>query len=271
MSDEATKKPVISLYDVSFKRGERTIFSGLNFSIYAGEVIAILGPSGTGKTTLMRLITGQLQPYSGKVEVFGEDLSLLSESALMKMRQRMSMMFQSNALFSDMTLAENIAFPLREVLHVPEALIDMIVAMKLQAVGLSAARDLMPSELSGGMARRAALARAIAMDPEVMIYDEPFTGQDPITLGMLTLLLKDLNRSLNMVSLVVSHNIHEACHIADRALLLSGGKVVAFDTPERLLESQNELVAQFMHGKPDGPIPFHYGKEDYKDLMRGHL
>lgn len=260
--------PVIVLENVSFHRGRRAIFDDLSFSLFKGEIVAVMGPSGTGKTTLMRLITGQVKPTHGKVWVFGQEVAHLSRSELMRLRRRVSMLFQNNALFSDMSVGENVAFPLREVINLPDELIEILVKIKLESVGLRGAMDLMPSELSGGMARRAALARAMAMDPEIMIYDEPFTGQDPITLGMLTRLVRDFNRSLEMTSLIVTHDVAEVSHVADRILLLSGGRLVALDKPEALYNSQDPLIDQFMHAKSDGPVPFHYPALDYVGSLR---
>ena len=254
---------IIRLDGVSFFRGKRAIFKDLNFSINKGEIIGVMGPSGTGKTTLMRLITGQLQPNSGKVLVFGEDLAQKSRAELMEIGRRMSMLFQSNALFTDMTIAENVAFPLIEVANLPQELIKNIVAMKLRSVGLGGVQNLMPSELSGGMARRAALARAMALDPEIMIYDEPFTGQDPFSMGMLTRLVKNLNSGLNMTSLIVSHDIAEVAEISDRILLIADTRLIAFDKPENLYNSKDPMVYQFMNAKSDGPVPFHYPNYDY--------
>lgn len=260
---------VVCLENVRFARGGRTIFDDISVEIAAGEITAIMGPSGTGKTTLMRLITGQLQPQQGKITVLGEDIGQLNRKQLMQLRRRISMMFQNNALFTDMTVGENVAFPLKEVLNMDQALIDIIVSLKLQTVGLRGAAHLMPSELSGGMARRAALARAMVMEPELMIYDEPFTGQDPISLAMLTSLVKNLNRGLGMSSLVVSHDLVEVCRIADKILLLSSGKIAAYDTPEHLMASDDPLVAQFFHGYADGPVAFHYPAVDYRQELLG--
>lgn len=260
--------PVIALEAVSFARGKRMIFEQLSFTLEKGEIVAVMGPSGTGKTTLMRLITGQVKPKKGKVWIFGQDVAQLSRAELMQLRRRISMLFQNNALFSDMTVGENVAFPLKEVLNLPDKLIDILVKIKLESVGLRGTAALMPAELSGGMARRAALARAMAMDPEIMIYDEPFTGQDPITLGMLTRLVRDFNHSLAMTSLIVTHDVAEVSRIADRILLLSGGKMVALDAPEAMYQSDNLLVEQFMHAKSDGPVPFHYPAPDYAQSLR---
>lgn len=272
MSESVAKKPVVTLESVSFSRGTRKIFDDISLSLYPGEVVAIMGPSGTGKTTLMKLITGQLQADSGKITTLGYDLSRLSRRQLLQLRQRMSMLFQSGALFSDMTVAENVAFPLREKTDLAPELIDIIVKMKLHCVGLRGAADLMPSELSGGMARRAALARAIVRDPELMVYDEPFTGQDPISLGMLTKLIRNINnhlKALNMCSLVVSHDIHEVCKIADRAILLANARIAAFDTPQALYDSDDPFVRQFMYAEPEGPVAFHYPAADYFTALKG--
>ncbi|MBP3194283.1 MAG: ATP-binding cassette domain-containing protein [Cardiobacteriaceae bacterium] len=260
---------IIRLEEVSFRRAGRVIFSNLSFSINRGEVVGVMGPSGTGKTTLMRLITGQLAPSSGRVFVFGRDLSTLSRAELMELRRNIGMLFQSNALFTDMTVFDNVAFPLREVAKLPKELIEILVAMKLQTVGLAGARYLMPQELSGGMMRRAALARAMALDPKIMIYDEPFTGQDPITLGMLAKLVRDFSRGLDMTSLIVSHDVAEVAAIADRILLIADGKLLALDVPEKLYQSEEPMIKQFMHALSDGPVPFHYPNYDYLADMRG--
>ena len=237
---------VVRVAHLSFARGSRKIFDDVSFEIARGEVVAVMGPSGTGKTTLMRLVTGQLRPDAGTVEVLGESVPDLSRAALMRLRRRMSMLFQSGALFSDMSVAENVAFPLREKTRLDRR-----------------AAALMPAELSGGMARRVALARAIAFDPELMIYDEPFTGQDPISLGVLTRLVRDLNDGLRMTSFVVSHDIAEVSKIADRILLFSGGKLLANGAPAELYASADPLVHQFMHAEADGPVAFHFPAADY--------
>ena len=249
---------VIRVEGVSFYRGSRAIFENLSFSVRRGEVLGIMGPSGTGKTTLLKLLTGQLKPARGEIHVLGEQVDRLAHPDLMRLRMRMSMLFQSGALFSDMTVAENVAFPVSEKYRLDRDVLDILVRMKLHVVGLEAAGQLMPSELSGGMARRAALARAIVMDPELMIYDEPFTGQDPISLGVLAKLIRDLNDGLGMTSLVVSHDVAEAARIADRILLLANAGLVALDTPEALFASNNPLVHQFMHAEADGPVAYHF-------------
>ena len=245
---------VVRVAHLSFARGSRKIFDDVSFEIARGEVVAVMGPSGTGKTTLMRLLTGQLRPDAGTVEVLGESVPDLSRAALMRLRRRMSMLFQSGALFSDMSVAENVAFPLREKTRLDRRLIEAVTLMKLQRVGLRGAAALMPAELSGGMARRVALARAIAFDPELMIYDEPFTGQD---------LVRDLHDGLRMTSFVVSHDVAEVSKIADRILLFSGGKLLANGAPAELYASADPLVHQFMHAEADGPVAFHFPAADY--------
>ncbi|MDO5091371.1 MAG: ATP-binding cassette domain-containing protein [Cardiobacteriaceae bacterium] len=249
---------VIRVENVSFFRGKRAIFKDLSFSVRRGEVLAIMGPSGTGKTTLLKLLTGQLKPAAGEIHVLGERVDRLAHRDLMRLRERMSMLFQSGALFSDMSVAENVAFPIAEKYRLDKEVLETLVRMKLHGVGLEAAADLLPNELSGGMARRAALARAIVMDPELMIYDEPFTGQDPISLGVLAKLIRDLNDGLAMTSLVVSHDVAEVARIADRILLLANAGLVALDTPEALFASGDALVHQFMHAEADGPVAYHF-------------
>lgn len=264
----ANKKVVVALENVTFRRETRTIVENLSLQLFAGEVVAFMGPSGTGKTTLMKLITGQLKPQEGRVVVLGEDLAELSSKALMQLRQRMSMLFQSGALFSDMSVGDNVGFALREKTKLDARLIELLVEMKLNVVGLRGAKQLMPSELSGGMARRVALARAIVRDPELMIYDEPFTGQDPISLGVLALLIRNLNDHLGMTSLVVSHDILEVSKIADRVILLANGRVMADGAPKALYESEEAFVQQFMHAEVDGPVAFHYPAPEYLQALK---
>lgn len=262
--------PLVQIRNLSFSRGDRKIFDGVDIDIRRGSITAIMGPSGTGKTTLLRLIGGQLRPDSGSVLVDGEEVPQLRRGALYRLRKRMGMLFQNGALLTDMNVYDNIAFPLREHSNLPESLIRTLVLMKLEAVGLRGARDLMPSELSGGMARRVALARAIAMDPMIMMYDEPFTGQDPISMGVLVRLIRDLNDALGLTSVIVSHDIAETSSIADYIYLLSNGKVVGHGTSEELNRSSSEWAQQFLKGLPDGPVPFHYQAEDYlQDLLAG--
>ncbi len=259
----------IVIENLTFSRGSRKIFDNLSMSIPRGGMSAIMGPSGTGKTTLLKMIGGQLMPDSGSISVDGENVHKLSRSRLYKMRQRMGMLFQSGALLTDLSVFENVAFPLREHTSLNESMLRDLVLMKLQSVGLRGAIDLMPAELSGGMARRVALARSIALDPDLMMYDEPFTGLDPITMGTIVTLLKKLNQSLDMTSLVVTHDIQETLEIADYAFLLADGKVVEGGTTESLAASSSEWVQQFLQGKPDGPAPFHYPAGDYKTELMG--
>jgi phospholipid/cholesterol/gamma-HCH transport system ATP-binding protein len=222
-----------------------------------------MGPSGTGKTTLLRLITGQVRADSGTIEVAGEDMRTLKRDDLYVLRRRMGMLFQNGALLTDLSVFENVAFPLREHTDLPERLIRQLVLTKLQAVGLRGAAELMPAELSGGMSRRVALARAIVMDPEILIYDEPFVGLDPISMGVILRLIRRLNITLGLTSIVVSHDVKEVSSVADNVFLLSGGKVVASGTPKDLAANTSEVVQQFMGGLADGPVPFHYPAPDY--------
>ncbi len=262
---------LVKIRGLHFARGSRMIFDGIDLDIPRGKVTAIMGPSGTGKTTLLKLIGGQLRPSEGNVVVDGEDVHKLSRDKLYQLRKRMSLLFQTGALLTDLDVFENVAFPLREHTDLPEAMIRDLVLMKLQAVGLRGARRLMPSELSGGMARRVALARSIALDPMMVMYDEPFTGQDPISMGVLVKLIRQLNDALGLTSIVVSHDVQETIAISDYVYLLSGGKVVAHGTPEHLSgASTSEWARQFLDGLPDGPVPFHYPASDYaEDLMAG--
>lgn len=228
-----------------------------------------MGPSGTGKTTLLRLIGGQLHPGSGTIQVDGEDVPTLDNKSLYSLRKRMGMLFQSGALLTDMTVFENVAFPLREHTTLPESMVRDMVLMKLHAVGLRGARDLMPSELSGGMARRVALARAIALDPMMVMYDEPFTGQDPISMGVLMKLIGELNRTLRLTSIIVSHDVEETMAIADYVYLLSEGRVVGRGTPQQLQQDGSAWVRQFVEGEPDGPVPFHYPAQPFTEELLG--
>ncbi len=245
------------------------IFDQASLNIPRGKVTGIMGPSGCGKTTLLRLIGGQVTPDTGTIMVEGQDITNISKSALYKIRRHMGMMFQSGALFTDLTVFENVAFPLREHTELPESMIRDLVLMKLQAVGLRGAASLMPSALSGGMARRVALARAIALDPDFIMYDEPFTGQDPISMGVLVQLVRLLNDALGMTTILVSHDIHETISISDHICLISNGKVVGAGSPEELINSDDEWVRQFMQALPDGPVPFHYPAQAYADDLWG--
>jgi phospholipid/cholesterol/gamma-HCH transport system ATP-binding protein len=263
-----TATPLVQIRDLVYRRGERVIFDGIDIDIQRGKVTAIMGPSGTGKTTLLRLIGGQLRPASGSVVVDGESVPELGYRQLYELRKRMGMLFQNGALLTDISVFENVAFPLREHTRLPESMIRDVVLMKLQAVGLRGARDLMPSELSGGMSRRVALARAIALDPMMIMYDEPFTGQDPISMGVLVKLLRTLNDALDLTSVLVSHDVKESLSIADYVYVISEGKVVEHGTPDSLEQSQSAWVQQFLQGQSDGPVPFHFPAPDYQaDLL----
>ena len=261
---------MITVEDLHFTRGDRVIFDGVDIEIRQGQITAIMGPSGTGKTTLLKLIGAQLRPQKGRITVDGVNVQALSRERLFELRKRMGMLFQSGALLTDLDVFENVAFPLREHTDLPESMIRDLVLMKLEAVGLRGARDLFPRELSGGMARRVALARAIALDPTMIMYDEPFSGQDPISMGVLVQLIKRLNDALHLTSIVVSHDVPETASIADYIYVLSGGKVVGQGTPVALGKAGSEWVNQFMRGLPDGPVPFHYPARDYvDDLLSG--
>lgn len=263
MEEKMSEKALVEVKNLTFKRGERTIYDNLNLRVEKGKITAIMGPSGIGKTTLLKLIGGQLHPEAGEILFDGADLCKMSNSELYKVRQRMGMLFQSGALFTDISTFDNVAFPIREHTKLPEELIRKVVLMKLEAVGLRGAAYLMPSELSGGMARRAALARTIALDPELIMYDEPFTGQDPISMGVIISLIKRLNEALNLTSIVVSHDVQEVLSIADYAYIIADKRIIAEGTPESLLQSQDAQVVQFIQGKEDGPVRFYYPADDY--------
>jgi phospholipid/cholesterol/gamma-HCH transport system ATP-binding protein len=256
---------LVSVRDLSFARGKKIIFDNISLDFERGKITAIMGPSGTGKTTLLKLIGGQLHPSQGTVLVDGQNVHALRRSELYNLRKRMGMLFQSGALLTDMSVFDNVAFPLREHTRLPESMIRTLVLMKLQAVGLRGARGLMPNELSGGMARRIALARAIALDPMMIMYDEPFTGQDPIAMGALAHLIKSLNTTLGLTSIIVSHDVHETSLIADYIYVISEGKVVGGGSPAEMLNSTSPWIHQFMTGAADGPVPFHYPAKDYLD------
>lgn len=249
---------LVTVRNLSFRFGQRVIFDDVDIDIRRGSVTAIMGPSGTGKTTLLRLIGGQLRPGAGHVSVDGAEVATLGRKALYELRKRMGMMFQTGALFTSLSVYDNVAFPLREHTRLPESLIRDLVMLKLQAVGLRGARDLMPSELSGGMARRVALARAIALDPMMIMYDEPFTGQDPITVGVIMKLIRMINDSLGMTSIIVSHDVQEVSAISDYIYMISNGKVIGQGAPAELRRSDSPWVRQFLDAQPDGPVPFHY-------------
>ena len=258
---------IIDISDLHFSRGERKIFDGLNMKVRRGEITAIMGPSGTGKTTLLRMITGQLYPDQGTVRLNGKVVNDMPREALYEMRCEIGMLFQQGALLTDYDVFENVAFPLREHTNLPERLIRHVVLMKLHAVGLRGAARLQPSELSGGMARRVALARAIVMDPQLLIYDEPFGGLDPISMGVVLRLIRQLNDALDITSIVVSHDVRETAEVADRTYLISDGTVVASGSPQQLRADRSDFVQQFIRGMADGPVPFHYPAANYHEQL----
>lgn len=260
---------LVEVKGLHFSRGEKRIFRGVELQIPRGRITAIMGPSGTGKTTLLKLIGGQLVPDAGQVLIDTQDVHALPRRALFALRRRMGMLFQSGALFSDLSVFENVAFPLRVHTDLPEAMVRDLVLLKLQAVGLRGARELMPSELSGGMARRVALARAIALDPELVLYDEPFVGQDPVSKGVLVQLIRELNEALGLTSVVVSHDIQETLSIADYVYVIADGQVMAQGTPASLNVDDDPRVKQFICGEPDGPVPFHYPAPDFSHDILG--
>ena len=261
---------MVEIRDLTFRRDGRLIFEHLDLTVARGKITALMGPSGTGKTTLLKLIGGQLRPQAGTVQVAGEDVHRLRTTQLYALRRRMGMLFQNGALLTDLSVFENVAFPLREHTQLAEPLIRNVVLMKLEAVGLRGARDLMPSQLSGGMARRVALARAIVLDPMMIMYDEPFTGLDPITKGTIVKLIRQLNETLGITTIVVSHDVAETISIADYVYVIGEGRVMAAAPPEALQVSESPWVQQFLKGLPDGPAPFHYPAPDFvADLLEG--
>lgn len=259
----------IELKGLSFSRGDRKIFDQIDLQVARGKVTGIMGPSGAGKTTLLRLIAAQLKPLAGEVWVNGQNLPELGRSALFDARKQFGVLFQSGALFTDLDVFENVAFPLRVHTQLEEELIRSIVLMKLQAVGLRGAVRLMPDELSGGMKRRVALARAIALDPEILLYDEPFVGQDPIAKGVLVRLIRLLNDALGITSVVVSHDLAETASISDYLYVVGDARVLGHGTPDELVNSDDPRIRQFMQGRPDGPVAFHYAAADYAQDLFG--
>lgn len=264
-----TETNLVDVRGVSFARGDRPVFDNISLTVPKGKVTAIMGPSGIGKTTLLRLIGGQLRPDAGEIWFNGENIPALSRTRLYEARKKMSMLFQSGALFTDLTVFDNVAWPLREHTQLPPALLHSTVMMKLEAVGLRGAARLKPSELSGGMARRAALARAIALEPDLIMFDEPFVGQDPITMGVLVKLIDELNHSLGMTCIVVSHDVPEVLSIADYAYIIAGQKVIAHGTASALHENDDPRVRQFIDGIADGPVPFRFPAGDYLQDLTG--
>ncbi len=251
-------QPIVELRNLTFGYGERTVLADVSLQVPQGKITALIGPMGAGKTTTLRLVGGQLRAQSGQVLFEGQDVAAMNHEQLYAMRRRMGMLFQFGALFADISVLDNVAFPLREHTSLPEAMVRDIVLMKLHAVGLRGARDLMPSDLSGGMTRRVGLARAIALDPDLVIYDEPFSGLDPISLHTVAQLIRQLNDSLGLSSLFVSHEIEETFQIADHVIVLADGKVVAQGTPAEMRASADPMVHQYVNSLPDGPVGFHY-------------
>ena len=249
---------LVECRNLSFGYGERPVLEDLSFTVPRGKVTVLMGASGGGKTTVLRLIGGQVRAQQGELLFDGQDVAKLDPDGLYAVRRRMGMLFQFGALFTDLSVFDNVAFPLREHTSLPESLIRDIVLMKLNAVGLRGARDLMPSEISGGMARRVALARAMALDPELIMYDEPFSGLDPISLGTAARLIRQLNDTLGITSVIVSHEIPETFQMVDQVIVLANGRIAARGTPEEVRQSEDPLVHQFVHGLPDGPVRFHY-------------
>ena len=260
---------IVEIRNLAYAVNGRPVFAGLDMDIVRGRITAVMGPSGTGKTTLLRLITGQVAADAGSIMVAGQDMRTVGREDLYVLRRRMGMLFQNGALLTDLSVFENVAFPLREHTDMPERLVRQLVLTKLQAVGLRGAAELMPAELSGGMSRRVALARAIVMDPEILIYDEPFVGLDPISLGVILRLIRRLNDALGITSIVVSHDVQEISTVADTVILLAGGKVAAQGTPQELKSVPSEIVRQFIGGLADGPVPFHFPAPDYFGELLG--
>lgn len=270
ISDTQQNDALVDIKDLSFSYGDRLIVDALSLTIPRGKVVAIMGGSGCGKTTLLNLIGGRIKPDSGTLLVDGQSVPDLSKSDLFELRKRMGMLFQTGALLTDLSLFENVAFPIREHTRLPEQLLRTVVLMKLERVGLRGAWRLMPSELSGGMARRAALARAIALEPMMIMYDEPFTGLDPISKGVIAKLIKELNQVLGITSIVVSHDVADTCAISDYAYLMGKGRIIGEGLPAEVQQSKSEYVRQFMEGLPDGPVPYQYPAPDYiQDLVSG--
>ncbi len=260
---------LVSINDLSFNRGDRVIYDNLNLEIKRGQITAIMGPSGTGKTTLLRLIGGQLQPQTGDIVFDGDSIPNLNTQQLYNARMKMGMLFQSGALFNNLNVFENVAFPIREHTNLSDEIIRPMVLMKLEAVGLRGAQQLMPSELSGGMARRAALARAIALDPLMIMYDEPFAGQDPISMAVVVRLIRLLNDALDLTSVIVSHDVKEVTSIADYVYIVADGKVIGQGTPEHIQGESSPRVEQFLNGLADGPVPFHFPARDLAEELIG--
>jgi phospholipid/cholesterol/gamma-HCH transport system ATP-binding protein len=262
---------LVDINKMHFQRGERVIYDNISLQVKKGGITAVMGPSGIGKTTLLKVIGGQLYPDSGEVLFQGENIHQMSRKRLYDVRRKMSMLFQSGALFTNISVFDNVAFPLREHTKLAESVIETIVLLKLEAVGLRGAANLMPNELSGGMARRAALARAIALDPDMIMYDEPFAGQDPISMGVLVKLIKELNSALGLTSIVVTHDVKEVLTIADYAYIMADKRIIGAGTPEEIRNSSSELVQQFLQGNADGPVPFHFPVASMQETFMGDV
>jgi len=260
---------LVEIRGLSFRRSNRIIFDNVDLDIQRGKITAIMGPSGSGKTTLLKLISAQLMPESGKVLVEGQNIHQLGQSELFEMRKRMGMLFQTGALLTDLNVFENVAYPLREHTRLDERMVRYLVLMKLHAVGLRGAANLMPAELSGGMSRRVALARAIVLDPMMIMYDEPFGGQDPISMGVLIKLIKTMNDNLDLTSIIVSHDVAEVSMIADYIYIISNGHIMDQGTPAALEKTSSEWARQFLKGLPDGPVHFHYPAPEYQNDLFG--
>lgn len=270
MSGSDSAQAMIEIDGLRYSTAGRLIFDGMSLKVAKGQITAIMGPSGTGKTTLLRMITGQLRPAAGRVVVAGQEVPRLKRAELYRLRRGMGMLFQNSALLTDDTVFENVAFPVREHTRLPERLIRTLVLTKLHTVGLRGAAALMPAQLSGGMSRRVALARAMVLDPDLLLYDEPFSGLDPISMGMVLRLIKTTNDVLGVTSVLVSHDVEEISRIADYCYVVSGGRVIGAGTPSELHRSDSPLIRQFMSGEADGPVPFHYPAASYQDeLMDG--
>jgi phospholipid/cholesterol/gamma-HCH transport system ATP-binding protein len=267
MGSSPPARAVVEVRGVCYAVDTRSIFDGLDLVARHGEITAVMGPSGTGKTTLLRLLMGAIRPSAGQISVFGEDVGSLRRAGLYALRRRVGMLFQNGALMTDLDVFENVAFPLRAHTRLPEPLLRRLVLMKLQAVGLRGAAELATAALSGGMARRVALARAIVMDPELLIYDEPFVGLDPISLGVILRLIQTLNATLGITSIVVTHDVEEISRIAHQSYLLAGGRAAAAGSPAELRATAAPVVSQFMNGLPDGPVPFHVPAPDYREQL----